>query len=474
MNCCEESGPGGRREFLGRTGLGLGLLGLRSLLAEEDGRGLQAAVPVGGGLNPLALRPPHAAATAKRVIHIFLNGGPSHVDTFDHKPLLKRYIGRTLPVPNLQTESPTEFSFPSPFTFRRYGESGIEVSDLFRHVGESIDDICVIRSMYADVPNHEPSLMLLNCGTANQFRPSMGAWLTYGLGSECQDLPGFIAMCPGGYPIKGTDNWRSAFLPGIFQGTHVDPAGRDPRRLIDFTRNSRLDRGGQRRLLDLLRAMNSRHRSQRTSDPRLEARVQSFEQAFRMQTAAADAFDVSDEPRHIQEMYGEGVQSRQLLIARRLSERGVRFVQVWHGEGQPWDSHANIRREHKRLAGQCSQAIGALLKDLKQRGLLEETLVLWGGEFGRTPTAQDGTGRDHNHHGFTVWLAGGGVRGGTVYGATDELGWKAAKNPVHVHDLQATMLHLMGLDHERLTYRYAGRDFRLTDVGGRVIPEIIA
>ncbi len=452
-----------RRDFLRRSGTGFGLLGLAGLCAEETTAD-----------NEFPRQRTHYEPRAKRVIHIFLNGGPSHIDTFDPKPILKKYAGRELPVPNLQTESPTGRAFPSPFPFKRYGESGIEVSDLFSHVGKHIDDICVIRSMQADIPFHEPSLMLMNCGESRLVRPSMGSWLTYGLGTENANLPGFMAMCPGGYPVKGPDNWRSAFLPGVYQGTFLNTEQTDVRELIANVENKDLARPRQRRQLDLLNRLNRLHQERRAADPRLEARIQSFEQAYRMQSEAIEAFDISKEPRHIHELYGDTIQARQTLMARRLVERGVRFVQLWHGEGQPWDNHEQLERDHRKLARQCSQAIGALLTDLKQRDLLKDTLVVWGGEFGRTPTVQGSTGRDHNHYGFSMWLAGGGIKGGAVYGATDEFGWKAVENPVHVHDLHATILHLFGLDHERLTYRHAGRDFRLTDVYGRVVREIIA
>jgi hypothetical protein len=466
--------------------MGLGMLGLGFLDPGISGLGMSgagarvaAAESAIRSTNPLAPRAPHFVSRAKRVIHIFLNGGPSHVDTFDPKPLLSKHHGKVLPIPNLLTERETGTAFGSPFSFQRYGDSGIPISEIFRHVGEHADDICVIRSMYADVPNHEPSLMLMNCGDNVLPRPSMGSWLTYGLGTENQDLPGFIAMCPGGHPIKGPDNWRSAFLPGIFEGAHVDTRHSSVDKLIENIRNPRLDSKRQREQLDLLQELNRRHLDASGHDPRLEARIHSYEQAFRMQVAASDAFDVSKEPLAVRERYGKTVQARQTLIARRLVERGVRFVQLWHGSGQPWDNHDNIEKNHRKLAGECSQAIGALLGDLKERGLLDETLVLWGGEFGRTPTVEtrgsdSKLGRDHNHHGFSVWLAGGGVRGGTIYGATDEFGFKAIENRVHVHDLHATMLHLLGLDHERLTYRHAGRDFRLTDVHGHVIDEILA
>jgi hypothetical protein len=469
-----------RRELLSRSGMGFASLGLAGLMASE---GLLASPPPAGvSLNPLAPRQPHFPGKAKRVIHLFMNGGPSHVDTFDPKPALQRYAGREIPI-NLRTERRTGAAFPSPFRFGKYGQSGIEVSELFPHVASCIDDICVIRSMHADVPNHEPSLMLMNCGDARLIRPSFGSWVTYGLGSENQNLPGFIAMCPGGYPIQETQNWQSAFLPGAYQGTYINTQNTDINRLIENIRNSSVGQAEQRQQLDLLQQLNQQHLNQRAGDGQLEARIQSFELAYRMQQDAEDAFDISREPQHIRDMYGPGVHARQLLIARRLLEKGVRFLQLWHGDGQPWDNHDDIEVNHRRLARQCDQGIGALLKDLKQRGMLDDTLVIWGGEFGRTPTVELPTpganqgrinGRDHNHHGFTMWLAGGGVRGGMVYGATDEFGFRAEENRMHVHDLHATLLWLLGFDHERLTYRYAGRDFRLTDVAGRVIHEIMA
>ncbi len=433
--------------------------------------------------NPLAVRKPHFAAKAKRVIHLFMNGGPSHVDTFDPKPLLEKYAGKALPVENPKTERKTGAAFPSPFKFQKYGQSGIEVSEIFSKTAQHVDDMCIIRSMHANVPNHEPSLLLMNCGEARLIRPSMGSWLTYGLGTENQNLPGFIAMCPGGYPIQESQNWQAGFLPGIYQGTYIDTNQTDINKLIENIRNKDLPLQKQRQQLDLLQKLNSLHSNNRPSDPLLESRIQSFELAYRMQMDAADAFDVSKESKHVLEMYGPGVQARQILIARRLLERGVRFVQVWHGAGQPWDSHDDIEVNHRRLAKECDRAIWALLSDLKQRGMLEDTLVIWGGEFGRTPTVELPTpganagkinGRDHNHHGFSMWLAGGGVKGGTIIGNTDEFGFAAQDNKVHVHDLHATMLQLLGFDHEQFTYRYAGRDFRLTDVHGRVINEIIA
>ena len=335
--------------------------------------------------------------------------------------------------------------------------------------------MCIIRSMVADVPNHEPSLMLMNCGDGRLQRPSMGAWITYGLGSENQDLPGFIAMCPGGYPIVATQNWRAAFLPGAYQGTYIDTQHAEVAKLIANIRNDAMKPAAQRRQLDLVRRLNEHHAATRPHDPALEARIQSFELAYRMQGEAAEAFDVAREPESIRALYGPGTQARQLLITRRLLERGVRFIQVWSGASQPWDDHENIAAHHRQLAGEWDRAIAAFLTDLKQRGLFDQVLVIWGGEFGRTPVAElpSLSGRDHNHYGFSMWMAGGGSRGGYVHGATDELGFAAVENKVHVHDLHATILHLLGLDHERLTFRYAGRDFRPTDVYGRVVRELV-
>ena len=484
--------PSTRREFLHRSGVGFGSLALTGMLS-ASGEQLMADDELRDGKsagsgplqnpNPMFPKPPHFAPRAKAVIHLFMNGGPSHIDTFDPKPELTKLHGKSLPS-NLRTERETGTAYQSPFQFQKYGQSGIEVSELFSHVGESIDDICVIRSMHANVPNHEPSLLLMNCGESQLVRPSMGSWVTYGLGSENQNLPGFIAMSPGGYPIKGSENWQSAFLPGAYQGTYVDTKHKEIEKLIANIRNaSGLNREAQRRQLDLLQSLNKRHQELRQQDAELESRLQSFELAYRMQMEASDAFDISREPEHVRKAYGDSVQARQILIARRLVERGVRYIQLWHGQGQPWDSHDEIEKNHRKLAKECSQAIGALLKDLKQRGLLKDTLVMWGGEFGRTPTVElpkpgansgSNSGRDHNHYGFTTWLAGGGVKGGHVHGATDDFGFQAVENRVHVHDLHATILHLLGFDHTRLTYRYAGRDFRLTDVHGHVVHEIIA
>jgi hypothetical protein len=453
-----------RRELLCRSGLGFGALALADLLHAESP-------------NPLAPKKPHFPAKAKHVVHLFMNGGPSQVDTFDPKPLLEKYHGKPLPTTNLRTERKTGAAMRSPFRFRKYGRSGIEVSELFAQTAaRHIDSMCIIRSMQAEVPNHEPSLMLMNCGDGRLPRPSMGAWITYGLGSENQNLPGFVAMCAGGYPIVATQNWRSAFLPGAYQGTYVDSQHTDIPKLIENIRNNGMTPAEQRKQLDVVRRLNEWHQEARPGDPQMEARIQSFELAYRMQSEAAEAFDVNREPLRIRERYGPGIPARQLLITRRLIERGVRFVQCWSGAGQPWDNHDGLEAQHRRLAGEWDRPIAAFLDDLKARGLFNETLVMWGGEFGRTPVAELPalSGRDHNHYGFSMWLAGVGVKGGQTIGATDEFGFAAVEDKVHVHDLHATILHLLGFDHEKLTYRYAGRDFRLTDVHGQLVKKMLA
>lgn len=465
--------PWSRRELLWRSALGFGWLALTNLL--EPSRTKSAEI-VYSEANPLSARPAPQPARAKSVIHLFLNGGLSQVDSFDPKPALEKYAGKPLPIENPKTEFKTGGAFPSPFAFHRYGESGLEISDMFPHLGTCADDLCVIRSMHTDLPNHEPALLMMNCGEARISRPSVGSWVTYGLGSENQNLPGFIAMCPGGYPIQESQNWQSGFLPGAFQGTFINSQHTDIALLIENIRNESVPLEKQRSQLALLQAINGRHNATRGGDAQLEARIQSFELAFRMQGSAAEAFDISQESKATLESYGEGIQARQMLIARRLVERGVRFVQVWNGAQQPWDNHSDIANAHGSLARQCDQPIAALIKDLKGRGLLDETLIVCSGEFGRTPTMQlpGGTGRDHNHYGFSLWMAGGGVRGGYAHGATDDFGYRAVENKVHVHDLHATILHLLGFDHKQLVYRYAGRDFRLTDVHGEVVHSVVA
>ncbi|MFO1065630.1 MAG: DUF1501 domain-containing protein [Pirellulales bacterium] len=466
-----------RRHWMRRCGMGFGSLALADLMLNESPR-LSAAdsIKTSAGLVPL-----HFPARAKHIIHVFLNGGVSQVDTFDPKPELTRRGGQMLPFENLQTERKTGVALPSPFKFKQYGESGIPISEIFPHLAQCADELTVVRSMHAELPSHEMSLMLMNTGDQRLVRPSLGSWLTWGMGSLNANLPSFVAMVPGGMPVGGAGNWRSAFLPGAYQGTRVDTSNTDPTKLIDHLTNKRLSTTDQARQFEFLQRINAEHLESRPGEAALESRMQSFELAYRMQTEAGDAFDVSREPEHILRLYGDGPQNRQLLMARRLIERGVRFVQTWHGDGQPWDAHSNIKDEHRRTASQCDQGLAALIIDLKQRGMLDETLILCTGEFGRTPSVemgQDGSGagqgRDHNHWGFSLWMAGGGIKRGSIYGATDEFGFRAVENPVSVHDLHATILHLMGYDHQRMTFRFAGRDFRLTDVHGRVIPELLA
>ncbi len=455
-----------RRDYLTTLGAGFGMVGLRGLAGAER------------ATDPLVPRAPHFAAKAKRVIYLFLNGGPSQVDTFDPKPELDRYHGKPIPAGNLRTERKTGNLLKSPFSFRKYGQSGIEISEIFPQLGACADDLCVIRSMYTDRPNHEPSLFLLNSGDKLPGRPSMGSWVTYGLGTENQNLPGFVVLCPG-LPVVGHQLWSSTFLPAVYQGTYIHSGEKDPAKLIQNIRNQKLTPEQQREELDLLATLNRRHIKQQGSDPQLEACIQSAEIAFRMQAAAPEAFDITREPEKTRARYGDTDFGRGCLIARRLAERGVRMVQVYFGNDQPWDNHDDIQI-HRRLAAQADPPIAALLQDLKASGMLQDTLVLIGGEFGRTPVVEVSglvkvqNGRDHNNQGFSYVLAGGGIKAGTVYGATDEFGFKAVEKPVHIHDLHATVLHLMGLDHTRLTYRYSGRDFRLTDVAGTVVKDILA
>jgi hypothetical protein len=447
-------------------GAGFGMVGLQSVAGAE----LKA--------NPLAPRAPHFTPKAKRVVYLFLNGGPSQVDTFDPKPMLDKYHGQPVPTGNLKTERKTGNLLRSPFRFNRCGQSGIEVSEIFPKIGALIDDICVIRSMYTERPNHEPSLMMLNSGDRLPGRPSMGSWLTYGLGSENQNLPGYIVLCAG-LPVIGHQLWSSTFLPAVHQGTYISLEEKDSKKLIANIRNDKLTDAEQRRELDLLDRLNRMHLARTGPDQQLEASIQSAEIAFRMQKEAPDAFDITREPQAVRERYGEHDFGRGCLMARRLLERGVRMVQVYFGNFQPWDNHDDIEL-HRPLAAQADGPVSALIQDLKASGMLDDTVVLIGGEFGRTPAVEIGglikfqNGRDHNNHGFTYLVAGGGFRGGTVYGATDDFGFKAVEKPVHIHDLHATVLNQLGLDHTRLTYFYSGRNFRLTDVGGNVIRDIVA
>jgi hypothetical protein len=463
-----------RRIFLERGANGFGMLGLIGLLADE-----RAAAA--GDSNPLAVRPPHFPARAKRVIFLFMSGGPSHVDTFDPKPRLARDNGKPLPfeMPHLE-RTRTGNLLQSPFKFKKHGQSGTEVSDLLPHVASAIDEICVIRSMVADNINHNGACLQMNTGEQTFSRPSMGSWLTYGLGSENQDLPGFIVISPS-QPAQGAPLWSSSFLPAAYQGTLIS----DLKRPISNLSNPVCPLPRQRSQLDLLKELNSLHCRNREEDSRLNARIESFELAYRMQMRAPEAFAIETESLATQRLYGVDepvteIFGKQCLLARRLVERGVRFVEVYHTQTskrsscQLWDQHGGLKTELPNNCAAVDRPIAGLLKDLKARGLLDETLVIWGGEFGRTPTAEGTDGREHHPFGFTMWLAGGGIKAGMVYGATDEFGWHAVENQVHVHDLHATILHLMGLNHERLTYRYGGRDYRLTDVSGNVIEGILA
>jgi hypothetical protein len=405
------------------------------------------------------------------------------MDTFYPKPELTRLDGQELPESVLKQLQPTQRKragtiFGSPFKFKKYGQSGLPVSELFAKVGQHADDLCVIHSMQGEVANHSPGLLLTNCGHSTLPRPSLGSWLLYGLGNESEELPGFIVLCPKGLPTAQSKNWTSAFMPGVYQGTHIDIDSPDKQIVPNLTRND-VRPGSQRAQISLTQFLNRRHATMRPGDERLESRIHSMELAYRMQSAGTDVFDLSQEPAYIREMYGDTTQGRNMLYARRLAERGVRYIQCYHGGGQPWDNHGSIVKNITRLSGECDQPIAALLTDLKQRGMLEETLVIWGGEMGRTPTVQQtknpaNVGRDHHIDGYTIWMAGGGVRGGMTYGATDELAMKVTENKVLLHDFHATVLHQLGFDHKQLTYRYSSRDYRLTDVHGKVIHDILA
>jgi hypothetical protein len=462
-----------RRQLLTRTAGGLGLVGLSTVLADA---GLLAATPEPrpAAINPLAPKAPHYAPRATRLIFLFMNGGPSHLDTFDPKPELTKHAGETLPDSFAQKGSRRRSGklLASPFTWEKRGQSGIEVSELFPHVSRHIDDLCVIRSMHTDTPNHEPGLLLMNTGNMQPIRPSMGSWLTYALGSENQNLPGYIVLCPG-KPVVGPYLWSNSFLPGVHQGTHINNKSVDPQELIRDVRNRHLTQSEQREQLDLLQSLNRLHQESRGTDDQLEARIASLEMAYRMQGEALEAFDLGRETQLTRQTYGDGEFAHACLLARRLAERGVRVVQVYYGNNQPWDDHKDITN-HRDHAQKSDQAIAALLADLKARGLWDDTIVVWGGEFGRTPMSEGDKGRDHHALGFSMWLAGGGLKAGYVHGATDEFGFAAVEKPMHVYDLQATILHLLGLDHKRLTFRYSGRDIRLTDVHGDVVGDLLA
>ena len=463
-----------RRQMLRQFANGFGMIGLAGLLADE-------ARAHSTSDDPLTVRAPHYPAKAKRLLFLFMSGGPSHVDTFDPKPRLQRDNGKPLPFeqPKLVRTRTTNL-LPSPFKFRKHGQSGIEVSELFPHLARRIDDLCVIRSMVADNINHNGACLQMNTGEQAFSRPSLGSWLLYGLGSENQSLPGFVVISPS-QPAQGAPLWTSSFLPAAYQGTLVA----DLNKPINNLKNSLFDLRRQKDQLDTLQRLNDLHRKQRQEDSQLNARIASFELAFRMQQRAPEAFDISSESAATKRLYGlhektTEIFGKQCLLARRLIERGVRCVQVYHTQTakrsscQLWDQHGGLKKELPANCAATDLPLAGLLCDLRARGLLEDTIVLWGGEFGRTPTAEGNDGREHHPFGFTMWLAGAGIKGGMVHGTTDEFGWHAVENKVHVHDLHATLLHLMGLNHERLTYRYAGRDYRLTDVHGKIVRDILA
>ena len=441
--------PISRREILRTVGGGFGALGLASLLQQTATSTQKVS---------------HFAPRAKRAIFLFMSGGPSQVDTFDPKPMLKKLEGQKPPGADIRTASPTAGLMPSPVRFKRCGQSGIPVSEHLQKTAGHIDDMAIIRSMHTDFPNHAPALCMMNLGVLTPTRPSLGSWMSYGLGSENDNLPGYIALCPG-KPVVGPKLWGAAFLPGRHQATHINYSDLTPARMIPHLKNEFLSRGEQREQLDLVKRLNREHQKKRPGDDSLETRIRSMELAYRMQFEALDTFDIATETKQTQEAYGDSQFSKACLLARRLSEKGVRFVQVYYGNRQPWDTHSKHNEKNKQLCKDIDQPVAQLLTDLKQRGLLDETLVIWGGEFGRQPVFQGKNGgRDHNPKGFTYWMAGAGVKAGTDYGETDELGHEAVVNRHHIRDLHATVLHLMGLDHEMLTYHYGGLDQRLTGV----------
>jgi len=503
--------PVTRREALKRVGNGFGMMALAGMVGQSMARAEGIVTPNGeGGVAQLDY-----PQRVKRVIFLFMNGGMSHVDTFDPKPMLEKYDGQPLPGGTIKTERRTGELMKSPFKFKKYGECGMEVSELWPHLGEVADDICWIRSVFTEIPNHEPSCLMLNTGANQAGRPSMGAWITYGLGTMNQNLPGYVVLCPDIPTTVGPPLWSNGFLPAIHQGTYIsnkvdnvredsemmadmpmplEKEGEgekkakkvvvernfDPKKLVSYVNNPKFSLTEQRRELDLLQKIEGMRAQQAGSDMQVEAVIKSMEIAYRMQTEAPDVFDIRKESQATLDLYGEGFVARGCLQAVRLVEKGVRMVQVYYSKGDPWDAHGDIFA-HRVNAKNSDQPFAAVIKDLKSRGLWDDTLVVCGSEFGRTPVREVGgnsgnvkRGRDHNPFGFTMWLAGGAVKGGTIYGATDDFGFKAVEKPVHVHDIHATILYLMGIDHTKLTYRYSGRDFRLTDVAGNVLHELIA
>ena len=473
-----HNGQLSRREALRKMGAGFGTLGLAGVLQQAGLGRAGAATASVAEPSPLAPKAPHFAPRAKHVIQLFMPGGPSQVDTFDYKPALAKYAGQRPQLVDRKSLRNTKGGLaPSYFGFKQYGECGKWVSDIFPKVGEVVDDLCFVHSMHTDIPEHAGAILMSNVGSLQPNRPSMGSWLVYGLGSENEDLPGFVAMSPRAQPRGKLANWGNSFLPGAYAGAYVNIEQMTPDAAMRNLKNSNLSRTEQRKQADLLTKLNRMHLERRERDKGLEAGIEAMEMAFRMQFSVPDVFDIEKESEATRNLYGDTEYAKGCLIARRLVERGVRCVQLSHsisGYDIAWDTgHGDIPGGHKALADACDQGIAALIKDLKSRGLLDETLVIWGGEFGRAPTSEGKKGRDHDHYGYTVWMAGGGVKGGMSYGSTDEFGLTAVDKRVHVHDLQATILHLMGLDHEKLTYRYSGRDYRLTDVHGHVVEDIM-
>lgn len=471
MNPSSDAVPGGlmsRRAMLERSAAGFGMLGLMNMLRP----GQLAARPAEASLHP--------AARAKRVIFLFMNGGPSHLDTFDPKPTLKSVEGEQ-PSGKLYKASKGTGYMPSPFSFSQSGQSGLDVSETLPEIGKVIDECTIIKSMHTDVPNHEPALLQMHTGNIQPIRPSFGSWLLYGLGASNENLPGYVVLRPSPKIVVGPALWSNSFLPARHQATSIDTSDMKIDTMLQHIKNPQFDLTKQRKQLDLVQKLNRMHRNQRPGEQALEGEIAAMETAYRMQMAATDVLDVGREPEYIHEAYGRTPFAQSCLLARRLVESGVRCVTVYYTNkgNQPWDTHNNHNAGHQKLCADSDQATGALIADLKARGLLEDTLVVWGGEFGRTPYAENRTkdkpaGRDHHHTAFSMLLAGGGVKRGYSYGQSDELGMEAVDKPMHVHDFHATLLHLMGLDHTELTYRYSGRDFRLTDVHGNVAHDLMA
>ncbi|HWE51142.1 MAG TPA: DUF1501 domain-containing protein [Bryobacteraceae bacterium] len=509
----KQGQPLTRRDALRRVGNGFGMMAFAGMLSQSMAKAGLTGAAANSGMGVATLDYPQKV---KRVIFLFMNGGLSTIDAFDPKPMLTKYDGQPMPGGSISTERRTGELMKSPFEFKKHGQCGMDVSELWPHLAEVADDICWVRSVYTEIPNHEPSCLMMNTGANQAGRPSMGAWVTYGLGTENQNLPGYVVLCPDIPTTVGPPLWSNGFLPAINQGTYIsnkvttlgpdgmpldtppalqaakDKDGKeipkkvvveknfDPKKILNYVNNPKFSLVEQRRELDLLQKLEKIRSEDTGSDPQVEAVIQSMEIGYRMQTEAPDVFDIRKETQATLDLYGPGDVARGALTAVRLVEKGVRMVQLYYSKGDPWDAHADIFA-HKINAKNSDQAFAAVIKDLKSRGLWEDTLVVCGSEFGRTPVREVGgqgagvkRGRDHNPFGFTMWLAGGAVKGGTIYGATDEFGFKAIEKPAHVHDIHATILYLMGVDHKKLTYRYSGRDFRLTDVAGNVLHELIA